>query len=84
MAPEVKLVGFKMEYKAGKTALIKAARTLMKAASADYVVANDFSGIKAGKHTALILGAGGYSKGNIKGKDKIASEVLKTLEGGKC
>ena len=84
IAPRAKLVGFKLEYKAGKKALIRSAKKLMKDTLADYVVANDYSGIKRGEHTAVILGRSGFIKGNIKGKEKIAAELLKTIEGGKC
>lgn len=84
MAPRVKLIGFKLEYKAGKKALLKSAKKLMEDTAADYVVANDFSGIKKGVHTAVIVGRSGFIKGDIKGKEKIAAELLKTIEGGKC
>ena len=84
MAPRVKLAGFKLEYKAGKKALLNSAKKLLEASAADYVVANDFSGIKAGKHTAMIVGKSGFIKGNISGKERIAAELLKTIEGVKC
>lgn len=83
IAPGAKLVGFKLEYKAGKKTLLTSARKLMDGSAADYVVANDFFGVKKGKHAATIIGKSGFIKGDINGKKNIASEVLKTLEGGK-
>ncbi|MFH1075043.1 MAG: phosphopantothenoylcysteine decarboxylase [Candidatus Firestonebacteria bacterium] len=80
IAPKARLVGFKMEYKAGKNGLLKAAKELISKSGAEYIVANDFKSVKAGKHTAMIIGKSGFIKGNIKGKEKIAGEIVELLK----
>ncbi len=79
-APEVKLFGFKLEYKAKKDKLLKVSGALMEKSGADYVVANDFKSVKAKRHTAIIIGKSGFIKGDITGKDKIAAEIVNLLE----
>ncbi|OGF47206.1 MAG: hypothetical protein A2231_04820 [Candidatus Firestonebacteria bacterium RIFOXYA2_FULL_40_8] len=79
IAPKTKLVGFKLECKAGKAGLLKAAQELLKKSRAEYVVANDFKSVKAKKHTAMIIGKSGFIKGNIAGKERIAGEIVNLL-----
>jgi len=79
IAPQAKLFGFKLEYNAKKPELLKAGKKLLKNSKADYVVVNDFSSVKAGKHTAAIIGRSGFIKGNISGKQKIAGELVELL-----
>ncbi|OGF47476.1 MAG: hypothetical protein A2452_03070 [Candidatus Firestonebacteria bacterium RIFOXYC2_FULL_39_67] len=79
IAPQTKLVGFKLEYNAKKGGLLKSARELIKKSGAEYVVANDFKSVKEKKHTAMIIGKSGFIKGNISGKENIAKEIVELL-----
>lgn len=54
-SPGTMLVGFKLLSGVSESELIHAAAKLMKRTGADYIVANDLSGIGDGRHEAIIL-----------------------------
>lgn len=59
MAPNIKLVGFKLLDKTSKENLFDVATELREKNNADYIVANDLSKIGGGKHWAMIIGEDG-------------------------
>lgn len=59
LAPNVKLVGFKLLDGVDKEELLQVATKLRKKNNADYIVANDLSKIGKGKHWAMIVGNNG-------------------------
>ncbi len=59
LAPEVKLVGFKLLDGVTKEELLRVATKLREKNNADYIVANDLSKIGKGKHWAMIVGSNG-------------------------
>ena len=73
-APGALLIGFKLEYKAGKNGLKRSAAKLFNNNKADYVVANDYAFIKKGVHKAQIFGRDG-SVINVTGKELIAKAI---------
>ena len=59
MAPNVKLVGFKLLDGVSKEKLFEVASKLREKNDADYIVANDLSKIGGGKHWAMVVGKSG-------------------------
>ena len=59
MAPDVKLVGFKLLDGVSKEELYQVASRLREKNDADYIVANDLTKIGGGKHWAMIIGKDG-------------------------
>lgn len=59
MAPDVKLVGFKLLEGVSKDELFQVADNLRRKNQADYIVANDLAQIGNGRHWAIIIGANG-------------------------
>lgn len=59
IAPEVKLVGFKLLDGVTKEELLRVATRLRDKNNADYIVANDLSKIGGGRHWAMIVGKNG-------------------------
>ena len=59
LAPNVRLVGFKLLDKTSKENLLEVATKLREKNNADYIVANDLSKIGGGKHWAMIIGENG-------------------------
>lgn len=59
IAPDVKLVGFKLLDGVSKEELLKVATNLLEKNNADYIVANDLSKIGGGKHWAMIVSKNG-------------------------
>lgn len=62
MAPDVKLVGFKLLEGVSKEELYEVASNLRKKNQADYIVANDLAKIGNGKHWAMIINEEGIVK----------------------
>lgn len=58
-APNAKLVGFKLLDGVSKERLLEVAKNLRQKNNANYIVANDLSKIKDGKHWAMIIGEEG-------------------------
>lgn len=75
MAPEVKLVGFKLLDGVSKEHLFEVASKLRKKNDADYIVANDLSKIGNGKHWAMII-----NKEGIITECETKLEIAKSLE----
>lgn len=75
MAPEVKLVGFKLLEGVSKEELYQVASRLREKNNADYIVANDLSKIGKGKHWAMILNESG-----IVTECNTKKEIAKALE----
>lgn len=59
LAPDTKLIGFKLLDGVSKERLLEVASKLRKKNEADYIVANDLSKIGGGKHWAMIVGKDG-------------------------
>lgn len=59
LAPDVKLVGFKLLDSVSKEKLLEVATNLLKKNDADYIVANDLSRIGGGNHWAMIVDKNG-------------------------
>lgn len=76
MAPEVKLVGFKLLEGVSKEELYQVASRLRQKNNADYIVANDLSKIGNGKHWAMILNETG-----VVTECTTKKEIAKALEG---
>ncbi len=75
MAPEVKLVGFKLLDGVSKEHLFEVASKLREKNDADYIVANDLSKIGNGKHWAMII-----NKEGIITECETKLEIAKSLE----
>ena len=75
MAPEVKLVGFKLLDGVTKEHLYEVASKLREKNDADYIVANDLSKIGNGKHWAMII-----NKEGIVSECNTKKEIAKALE----
>lgn len=75
MAPDVKLVGFKLLDGVSKEHLFEVASKLREKNNADYVVANDLSKIGNGKHWAMII-----NKEGIVTECETKGEIAKKLE----
>lgn len=75
MAPEVKLVGFKLLKGVSKEELYQVASALREKNQADYIVANDLSKIGNGKHWAMII-----DKNGIVTECETKKEIAKALE----
>lgn len=78
IAPDVKLVGFKLLDGVSKEKLIKVATNLLEKNNADYIVANDLSRISGGKHWAMIVGKNGVIC-ECQTKKDIAMEIEKLM-----
>lgn len=75
MAPNVKLVGFKLLEGVSKEELYQVASRLREKNQADYIVANDLAKIGNGKHWAMIIGESG-----IITECETKKEIAKALE----
>ena len=75
MAPEVKLVGFKLLDGVSKEHLFEVASKLREKNDADYIVANDLSKIGNEKHWAMII-----NKEGIITECETKLEIAKSLE----
>lgn len=75
MAPDVKLVGFKLLEGVSKEELFDVASRLRQKNNADYIVANDLAKIGNGKHWAMILNENG-----IVTECNTKKEIAKALE----
>ena len=75
MAPEVKLVGFKLLDGVSKEHLFEVASKLREKNDADYIVANDLSKIGNGKHWSMII-----NKEGIITECETKLEIAKSLE----
>ena len=75
MAPEVKLVGFKLLDGVSKEHLFEVASKLRAKSDADYIGANDLSKIGNGKHWAMII-----NKEGIITECETKLEIAKSLE----
>lgn len=78
MAPDVKLVGFKLLDGVTKEHLFEVAYKLKEKNDADYIVANDLSKIGEGKHWAMIIDNDGIVA-ECNTKKDIAKELEKIL-----
>lgn len=77
LAPNVKLVGFKLLDGVDKEELLQVATKLRKKNNADYIVANDLSKIWKGNHWAMIVGNDGViQECNTKKDIAKAIEIL--------
>lgn len=75
MAPDVKLVGFKLLEGVSKSELFNVASRLREKNHADFIVANDLAKIGGGKHWAMIL-----SDNGIVTECNTKKEIAKALE----
>lgn len=78
LAPDTKLVGFKLLDGVEKEELLKVATKLRKKNRADYIVANDLSKIGGGKHWAMIVGENGITT-ECQTKKEIAQAIRKLV-----
>ena len=78
IAPDVKLVGFKLLDGVSKEKLIKVATNLLEKNNTDYIVANDLSKIGGGKHWAMIVGKNGVVR-ECQTKKDIAIAIEKLM-----
>jgi phosphopantothenoylcysteine synthetase/decarboxylase len=80
MWPDAQLVGFKLEVNRTKDDLVKTARIFLKKSRANMIVANDYKDISSKRHIAYMVTD--YSKipKSIKGKPKIAKNIVSYLE----
>lgn len=79
-SPGTMLVGFKLLSGVSESELIHVAHGLMDRTGADYVVANDLSGIGNGKHRAYVLDRGGVPT-KCETKAEIAWAVARRVLG---
>ncbi|MCI9178325.1 MAG: phosphopantothenate--cysteine ligase [Clostridia bacterium] len=75
MAPDVKLVGFKLLEGVSKEELYQVASRLREKNQADYIVANDLAKIGNGKHWAMIIG-----ENKIVAECETKKQIAKALE----
>jgi len=78
-APDTLLVGFKLEVNQGQERLREIALASLRENRADFVVANDLSGIRDEIHPALIMGADGAVLARPRTKSEIARELCRIL-----
>lgn len=78
LAPNIKLVGFKLLDGVTKEKLLEVATKLRTKNDADYIVANDLSKIGNGKHWAMIVGENGVIC-ECQTKKEIAKEIEKLV-----
>lgn len=78
MAPNVKLIGFKLLEGVTKEHLYEVAHKLLVKNNADYIVANDLSKIGNGKHWAMIINKNGILC-ECETKNEIAKEISKII-----
>lgn len=78
LAPNIKLVGFKLLDGVTKENLLEVATKLRNKNDADYIVANDLSKIGNGKHWAMIVGENGVIC-ECQTKKEIAKEIEKLV-----
>lgn len=78
LAPEAKLVGFKLLDGVEKEELLRVASNLRNKNKADYIVANDLSKIGGGKHWAMVVGEDGVVC-ECQTKKEIAMAIVKLL-----
>ena len=78
MAPNVKLIGFKLLEGVSKEHLYEVAHKLLVKNSADYIVANDLSKIGNGKHWAMIINEKGIVC-ECETKKEIADNISKII-----
>ncbi len=78
LAPDTKLVGFKLLDGVEKEELLKVATKLRQKNRADYIVANDLSKIGGGKHWAMIVGENGIVT-ECQTKKEIAQAIRKLV-----
>ena len=77
---KIKLIGFKAEYKVSKKKLIKSARSLLKKAKVDFIVANDVSKNVFGSENNDVFIVGKKVK-HVKGsKREIAEKILDLIK----
>lgn len=80
IAPEVFLVGFKLEVGRSKDELVRKAHQSLTQYKADLFVANDLRQIQKGEHIGYIVDPQGEVVAEGKGKEKIAQELVRTIE----
>ena len=78
MAPNVKLIGFKLLEGVTKEHLYDVAHNLLIKNSADYIVANDLSKIGNGKHWAMLINKDGIVC-ECETKAEIAKQIAKII-----
>lgn len=75
MAPEIKLIGFKLLDKVSKEELLEVATKLREKNRADCIVANDLSKIGGGKHWAMLVDENGI-RCECHDKKEIANAII--------
>ncbi len=78
LAPDTKLLGFKLLDGVSKERLLEVATKLRKKNDADYIVANDLSKIGGGRHWAMVVGKDGAIC-ECQTKKEIAVEIEKLM-----
>ncbi len=79
-APDVFLVGFKLEAGAGRAALTGKARDLMARHQCDLVVANILKGPGPGGYEALIIGPGKKILARTRSRSDLAGKLIELIE----
>ena len=78
LAPETILVGFKLLDDVAHEELISVAERLMKKNDCDFVLANDYTTVKAGQHTGYLMDKNGGIQTFV-GKPAIAEGIAKAV-----
>ena len=78
LAPETILVGFKLLDDVAHEELISVAEKLMKKNDCDFVLANDYTTVKAGQHTGYLIDKNGGIETFV-GKPAIAEGIAKAV-----
>ncbi|MBI4124944.1 MAG: hypothetical protein HY466_03305, partial [Deltaproteobacteria bacterium] len=81
-APDVLLVGFKLEAGVTQTELLQRARRLLKESRADFVLANQLTEGDDAKHNGWLLDKMGKVIGKARGKKPLAKLIFSALEKG--
>ncbi len=78
--PQVRIIGFKLEFNVPKEKLINEAKEEMSKFGATIVVANDLAEIREDRHKAYLLSRSGEIKEFDGNKSELAKEILDLLE----
>ena len=82
ISPEIKLIGFKLLNGCTKKELMDAAKMQMEKSHSDYVLANDLEDLKKGVHKAYLWDVY-FHESVLEGKEQIAEEIKRIVQGGK-
>ena len=79
LAPESVVVGFKLLDDVAQEELFSVAKRLMEKNDCDFVLANDYTTVKAGKHTGYLMARGGGYETFV-GKPAIAEGIYQAVK----